>query len=39
MLRAEKAREHQIAVCEDETNRKFEILTKHQTIAYPFAGA
>ncbi|EJN21398.1 hypothetical protein PMI36_03625, partial [Pseudomonas sp. GM79] len=23
-------------MCEDETNRKFEILTKHQTIAYPF---
>ncbi|MGX1176932.1 hypothetical protein AB7M32_005657, partial [Pseudomonas sp. R151218B TE3479] len=29
----------QIAVCEDETNRKFETLNRNaQTIAYPFAG-
>ena len=39
MLRAEKAEEHQIAVCEDETNRKFEILTKHQLSHTQFAEA
>lgn len=38
MLQAEGERD-QIAVCEDETNRKFERLDSNtQTIAYPFAG-
>ena len=30
---------HQIAVCEDETNRKFEILTKHLLSHTQFAEA
>ena len=28
------SKEHQIAVCEDETNRKFEILTKHRKLSH-----
>lgn len=34
MLRAEKAKEHQIAVCEDETNRKFEKARKTPTLSH-----
>ena len=28
------SKEHQIAVCEDETNRKFELLTKHRDLSH-----